>query len=141
VGLSAAGTAVGSAAVYQALAAGTPVLGIPMNLDQYLMMHYLRRFESGDYIRAGLATAELVTRMVRRMDESAQYKTRAVQLSRVPSHVQRAEVCLAVDRMSGDGRVLLCPLGYSSYQIALGSQFAHLTSATSRKGMQSSLVG
>ena len=44
-----------------------------------------------------------------------------------------AEVCLAVDRMSRDGRVLLCPLGYSTYQIALGSQFAHLTS-TSQKG-------
>lgn len=70
----------GSAAVYQALAAGTPVLGIPMNLDQYLMMHYIRRFETGDYIRAGMATAELVTRGACRMVDSARYKTRAVQL-------------------------------------------------------------
>jgi UDP:flavonoid glycosyltransferase YjiC (YdhE family) len=70
----------GSAAVYQALAAGTPVLGIPMNLDQYLMMDYVRHFETGDYIRAGAATPELVTRTVRHMVESAQYKTRAVQL-------------------------------------------------------------
>ena len=81
----------GSAAVYQALAAGTPVLGIPMNLDQYLMMHYLRRFESGDYIRAGLATAELVTRMVRRMDESPHYKTRAVQLRDQIFHYRAGE--------------------------------------------------
>lgn len=51
-----------------------------------------------------------------------------------------AEVCLAVSDVPGR-RVLVCPLGYSTYHIALGSQFAHLTSATSQNGMQSSLVG
>jgi hypothetical protein len=34
------------------------------------------------------------------------------------------EVFLAVDRMSRDGRVLLRQLGYSTYQVALRSQFA-----------------
>ena len=33
------------------------------------------------------------------------------------------EVFSAVDRMSRDGRVLLHQLGYSTYQIALRSQF------------------
>jgi hypothetical protein len=33
------------------------------------------------------------------------------------------EVFVAVDRMSRDGRVLLSQLGYSTYQIALHSQF------------------
>ncbi len=33
------------------------------------------------------------------------------------------EVFVAVDRMSRDGRVLLHQLGYSTYQIALHSQF------------------
>ena len=70
----------GSASVYQALSAGTPVLGIPMILDQYLMMDYIRRFEAGEYIRAGMATADMVTRMVHLVVESQQYKTRAVQL-------------------------------------------------------------
>ncbi len=51
------------------------------------------------------------------------------------------EVFVAVDRMSRDGRVSLRQLGYSTYQITLRSQFAHLTSATSQKGMQSSLAG
>ena len=50
------------------------------------------------------------------------------------------EVFLAVDRMSRDGRVSLLQLGYSTYQITLRSQLAHLTSATSQKGMQSSLA-
>ena len=70
----------GSGAVYQALAAGTPILGIPMNLDQYLMMGYLRRSAAGDYLRAGLATSESVMHMARRMIESGSYKSRAVQL-------------------------------------------------------------
>ena len=51
------------------------------------------------------------------------------------------EVFLAVDRMSRDGRVSLLQLGYSTYQITLRTQFAHLSSATSQKGMQSSLLG
>ena len=51
------------------------------------------------------------------------------------------EVFLAVDRMSRDGRVSLLQLGYSTYQITLRSQNAHLSSATSQKGMQSSLMG
>jgi hypothetical protein len=33
------------------------------------------------------------------------------------------EVFSAVDRLSRDGRVLLRPIGYSTYQIALHSQF------------------
>ena len=52
-----------------------------------------------------------------------------------------AEVCLAVDRMSRDGRVSLLQLGYSTYQINLRKQFAHLSSATGQMGMQSSLMG
>jgi hypothetical protein len=51
------------------------------------------------------------------------------------------EVFLAVDRMSRDGRVSLLQLGYSTYQITLRTQFAHLSSATGQKGMQSSLMG
>ena len=51
------------------------------------------------------------------------------------------EVFLAVDRMSRDGRVSLRQLGYSTYQITLRTQFAHLSSATSQKGRQPSLMG
>jgi UDP:flavonoid glycosyltransferase YjiC (YdhE family) len=70
----------GSATVYQALEAGTPVLGIPMNLDQYLMMDYVRRSGAGEMVRAGWATAELITHTVRRMVESAEYTSRAAQM-------------------------------------------------------------
>ena len=71
----------GSATVYQALAAGTPILGIPANLDQYLMMEYVQRFEAGECIRSGLATAESVRRSARRIVESVRYKISAAELS------------------------------------------------------------
>jgi len=35
------------------------------------------------------------------------------------------EVFVAVDSMSRDGRVLLRQLGYSTYQLSLGSPFAY----------------
>jgi hypothetical protein len=41
------------------------------------------------------------------------------------------EVFIAVDRMSRDGRLLLCQLGYSTYQISLDSQFAYSTASSS----------
>ncbi len=96
----------GSGAVYQALAAGTPVLGIPMNLDQYLMMDYIRRSEAGDYIRAGMVTTESVTHVVRRMAESPQYKTRAVQLRDQIFHYrtsERIQACVADILHDGTG--------------------------------------
>ena len=51
------------------------------------------------------------------------------------------EVFVAVDCMSRDGRVFLRQLGYSTYQISLGSRHTEFSSATSEKGMQSSLSG
>ena len=51
------------------------------------------------------------------------------------------EVFLAVDRMSRDGRVSLRPLGYSTYQIALNSQYAKSSSTSCQKELESSLIG
>lgn len=52
-----------------------------------------------------------------------------------------AEIFVAVDCMSRDGQVFLRQLGFSTYQITLRTQCAHRSSATSQKGMQSSLMG
>ena len=46
------------------------------------------------------------------------------------SNFSWGEVFVAVDCMSRDGRVFLRQLGYSTYQISLGSRFAY-ASATS----------
>jgi hypothetical protein len=51
------------------------------------------------------------------------------------------QIFVAVDCMSRDGRVFLRQLGYSTYQVSLGSPHTEFSSATSEKGMQSSLSG
>jgi hypothetical protein len=50
------------------------------------------------------------------------------------------EIFVAVDGMSRDGRVFLRQLGFSTYQISLGSRCTEFSSA-SEKGMQASLSG
>jgi UDP:flavonoid glycosyltransferase YjiC (YdhE family) len=45
----------GSSTGYQALAEGTPVLGLPFNLDQYLAMTAIERFGAGLLVRSGSA--------------------------------------------------------------------------------------
>jgi len=51
------------------------------------------------------------------------------------------ELFVAVDRMSRDGRVFLRQLGFSTYQISLGSRRTEFSSAASEKGVQSSRSG
>jgi hypothetical protein len=51
------------------------------------------------------------------------------------------EIFVAVDCMSRDGRVFLRQLGYSTYEISLGSRRTEFSSATSEKGMQARLSG
>jgi UDP:flavonoid glycosyltransferase YjiC (YdhE family) len=70
----------GSGTLYQALAAGTPVLGLPSNLDQYLTMEYVRVAGAGELLRSGTATVESIQRMVRRIQGSATYTERARRL-------------------------------------------------------------
>jgi UDP:flavonoid glycosyltransferase YjiC (YdhE family) len=59
----------GSSTGYQALAEGTPVVGIPYNLDQYLATTAIRNAGAGELLRSGTVTptglAESVTRVLR----------------------------------------------------------------------------
>jgi UDP:flavonoid glycosyltransferase YjiC (YdhE family) len=50
----------GSSTGYQALREGTPVVGLPFNLDQYLAMTAIERAGAGVLVRSGTATAENV---------------------------------------------------------------------------------
>jgi UDP:flavonoid glycosyltransferase YjiC (YdhE family) len=54
----------GSSTGYQALAEGSPVLGLPFNLDQYLAMTAIERVGAGRLVRAGTATADTLLAMV-----------------------------------------------------------------------------
>jgi hypothetical protein len=41
------------------------------------------------------------------------------------SNFSTGEIFVAIDRMSSDGRLVLRQHGYSTYQLSLGSEFAH----------------
>jgi UDP:flavonoid glycosyltransferase YjiC (YdhE family) len=70
----------GSATVYQGLAAGTPVLGIPGNLDQSLTMDYLRKAGAGEPVRAGEVTGRRIKQMVSRLLHQPPYRGQAQRL-------------------------------------------------------------
>ena len=57
----------GSSTGYQALMAGTPVLGIPSNLDQYLASERIDGRGAGLSLRSGSLTEEKVAQAVRRL--------------------------------------------------------------------------
>ena len=50
----------GSTTSYQALEAGTPVLGLPSHLDQYLAAEAVARAGAGLYLRSGAATSRAI---------------------------------------------------------------------------------
>jgi UDP:flavonoid glycosyltransferase YjiC (YdhE family) len=60
----------GSATNYQALSQGTPVLGIPWNLDQYLGMACLERIGAAKSLRAGTLDAASVRQAARELLDS-----------------------------------------------------------------------
>ncbi len=63
----------GSPTTHQALVAGTPVLGIPSNLDQYLNMDGILRAGVGRLLRSGSLTARSVGRVVQDLLSSSHY--------------------------------------------------------------------
>lgn len=56
----------GSSTGYQAVAEGTPVVGLPGNLDQYLAMTAIERAQAGVLVRSGTATVAEVRSAVER---------------------------------------------------------------------------
>jgi UDP:flavonoid glycosyltransferase YjiC (YdhE family) len=56
----------GASTAYQALAAGTPVIGLPLNLDQSLVMSAIERAGAGILVRSGTATATAIGQAVSR---------------------------------------------------------------------------
>jgi UDP:flavonoid glycosyltransferase YjiC (YdhE family) len=73
----------GSPTTYQALAAGTPVLGLTSNnMDQHLNMAAVRRAGAGETLCARDASARRVSEMVRRMLRTADYAAAAGRIAR-----------------------------------------------------------
>lgn len=67
----------GSGSIYQALAEGVPVLGIPSNADQYLCTGALAAQGAGRLLRAGQLTAAAVLREVKTLLREESYSRAA----------------------------------------------------------------
>lgn len=67
----------GSPTTHQALCEGTPVLGIPQNLDQMLNMQFIVASGAGLSLRADQVTAKRVTTLTRRLLNDASFRVKA----------------------------------------------------------------
>jgi UDP:flavonoid glycosyltransferase YjiC (YdhE family) len=81
----------GSPTVYQAFAAGIPVLGIPSNLDQYLMMDYVQRYGAGNWLRAAEASLPLLARLATELMKKQTYRLRAGHLAALTASSHQSE--------------------------------------------------
>jgi UDP:flavonoid glycosyltransferase YjiC (YdhE family) len=79
----------GSTTGYQALEQGTPVLGLPHNLDQYLSMQAIERVGAGLHVRSDAASASLLSEAIVRMLCEPTFR---VQAQRMASAFQRHRV-------------------------------------------------
>ena len=70
----------GSPTAYQALDAGKPVLGIPINLDQHLNMWGVEQAGAGRVLRAGQATMSRIREVAEDILAHAHYKEKAEKL-------------------------------------------------------------
>jgi UDP:flavonoid glycosyltransferase YjiC (YdhE family) len=73
----------GSSTGYQALAAGTPVLGLPSNLDQYLASERIDQKGAGLSLRAGKLTAPQVRVSLQRLLDEPAFSNAALALAKV----------------------------------------------------------
>jgi UDP:flavonoid glycosyltransferase YjiC (YdhE family) len=71
----------GASTSYQALAVGTPVLGLPSNLDQYLAMTAIERAGAGRLVRAGSATVDEVRAGISNLIDSPMPRQQAQRVS------------------------------------------------------------
>ncbi|HMJ12025.1 MAG TPA: nucleotide disphospho-sugar-binding domain-containing protein [Polyangiaceae bacterium] len=71
----------GSSSGYQALAEGTPVLGIPFNLDQYLAMDAIAKAGAGVLLRAGSLTERKLEDAVQKLLAGTHYREAAARIA------------------------------------------------------------
>jgi UDP:flavonoid glycosyltransferase YjiC (YdhE family) len=70
----------GASTGYQAIAEGTPLVGIPSNLDQYLAMTAMETAGVGRLVRGGLITVSAVREAVEQVSKDPSYRQAAQRL-------------------------------------------------------------
>jgi len=67
----------GSSTGYQAISHGTPVLGIPSNLDQYLCMQVIEKAEAGIMLRSDTLSSAGIKKALETLLENKAYALKA----------------------------------------------------------------
>ena len=70
----------GSPSSQQALSVGTPVLGIPSNMDQHMNMALVERYGAGVLLRSERVTLQSVRETVMEMLENSKYRIKAAEV-------------------------------------------------------------
>jgi UDP:flavonoid glycosyltransferase YjiC (YdhE family) len=95
----------GASTAYQALTAGTPVVGVPLNLDQYLVMDAIERAGAGILLRSGTVTEAIVRVAVLRAlhdpDLQAGARRMAAGMRSLDAPTEFSRVVLDATRSSG----------------------------------------
>ena len=82
----------GSTTGYQALATGTPVVGIASNLDQYLAMQAIERAGAGVLVKARQASAAIVAEAVNQVLNNPCYERSAREIANNFANYPAAEL-------------------------------------------------
>lgn len=86
----------GSPSVYQALRPGVPVLGVPSNMDQHLMMQAIVKEGAGILIRCEQATVEDIRNAVTQLLENESYRLSASRLQKAVAEYNAEERFVAL---------------------------------------------
>jgi len=98
----------GSTTGYQALAEGTPVIGIPFNLDQYLAMQAIDRYGAGVTLRSGTLNESRLRTAVALVLAGSNYTQRARALRQeLNSRDPRVEFARIVEQMTSSGAAVV----------------------------------
>ena len=94
----------GSTTGYQALAEGTPVIGVAYNLDQYLSMQAIDRYGAGVTLRSGSLTAARIRAAVALVLADHRYTERAAEVGQeLRGYDARTEFARIVEQMTVGG--------------------------------------
>lgn len=110
----------GSSSSYQALAEGTPVLGLPSNLDQFLAMQSIERHGAGLSLRASNVSVGALTAALRELLTSETHRAGARAVQRMIHAAPAVERFAAfVSRVTQTPRSSVTPCHTSSHALSV----------------------
>lgn len=93
----------GSPSVYQALQEGTPVIGIPSNMDQHLMMQAIEREGAGLLVRSEHVSSDSLQKATLELLKTDSYREKAMQFQKeIAQHCATTKFAALVTKWARD---------------------------------------